>query len=131
MCSIPIFYCILTMVLNFAIYVIFSMFIFNSFYNYSRFSCFYMIFAGHLLVILFLFFLILIIFVVCSCQNSKNHFMQSLPLYTLCLFSILLHDDILGIEKPNIICSPTFDVDEFPGFLLYPSNFSIRHSRSA
>ena len=119
------------MVLNIAIYVIFSMFIFNSFYNYSRFLCFYMIFAVRLLVTSYFFFLILIIFVVYSCQNSKNLFMQSLPLYTLCLFSILLHDDILDIEKPNTICSPTFDVDEFSGFLLYPSNFSIRHSRSA
>ena len=80
----------------------------------------------------FIFFLFDINYLCCVLfQNSKNPFMQSLPLYTLCLFSILLHDDVLDIEKPNRICSPTFDVDEFSGFLLYPSNFSIRHSRSA
>ena len=34
--------------------------------------------------------------------------MQSLPLYTLFLFSILLNDDIVDIEKPDQMSSPTF-----------------------
>ena len=40
-------------------------------------------------------------------------FMQSLPLYTSCLFSMLLNDDIIDIEKPDGLCSLTFVVNEF------------------
>ena len=58
-------------------------------------------------------------------------FMQSLPLYTSCLCSMLLTDDIAGIEKPDGICSSTFVVDEFSGLFLYPSILSIKQSRSA
>ena len=42
-----------------------------------------------------------------------------------------LNDDIVDIEKPDGICSPTFVVDEFSGLFLHPSIFSIKHSRSA
>ena len=38
--------------------------------------------------------------------------MQSLPLYRFCLFSMLLNGDIVDIEKPGEICSPTFVVDD-------------------
>ena len=44
---------------------------------------------------------------------------------------MVLNDDIADIEKPDGICSPTFDVDEFPRFYLHPSISSIKHSRSA
>ena len=37
--------------------------------------------------------------------------MQSLPLYTSCLFSMLLNDDIVDIEKLDGMCLPTFVVD--------------------
>ena len=47
----------------------------------------------------------------CSLQDSQNFFMQSLPLHTSRLFSMLLNDDIVDIEQPDGICSPTFDVD--------------------
>ena len=60
----------------------------------------------------------------------KNLFAQSLTLYTSSLFSILLNDDTVAIEKPDGICSPTFSVDEFPELFLRPSIFSIRDSRS-
>ena len=66
-----------------------------------------------------------------SFKDSQNFFIQSLPLYTSCLFSMLLNDDIVDIEKPDGICSPTFDVDEFSGLFLHPSIFSIKHSRFA
>ena len=56
--------------------------------------------------------------------------MQSLPLYTSCLFSMLLND-IIDIEKPDGICSLTFVENEFCKLFLYPSVFSIIHSRSA
>ena len=41
---------------------------------------------------------------------------------------MLLHDDIVEIEKPSRICLPTFIVSEFSG---HPSIFSIKHLRSA
>ena len=54
--------------------------------------------------------------------------MQSLPLYTSCLFSIFLNDDIVDIEKPDGICSPTFGVDEFSKLFLQLSIFFIKQS---
>ena len=34
-----------------------------------------------------------------SIEDSENFFMQSLPLYTSCLFSMTLNDNIVDIEK--------------------------------
>ena len=62
---------------------------------------------------------------------SQNLFMQSLPLYTLCLFSMLLNESIVDIEKPDGICLLTFVVDGFSGLFLHSLIFSIIHSRSA
>ena len=64
-----------------------------------------------LITSLFLF-LKLIVFIERSLENSQNFFMQSLPLYTSCLFSMLLNEDILEIEKPDGIFSFTFVVDK-------------------
>ena len=72
-----------------------------------------MIPAALLLITSFLFFLKLNIFIACSLNDSQNFFMQSLPLYALYLFSMLLNDSIVDIEKPHGICSPTFVVNEF------------------
>ena len=47
------------------------------------------------------------------------------------LIFMLLKEDIVEIEKPDEICSLTFDVDEFSGLFVHPSIFSIIHSRSA
>ena len=57
--------------------------------------------------------------------------MQSLPLYTSYLFSMLLNYDITDFEKPDEICLLTFVVDEFSKkkIFLRPSIFSIIHSR--
>ena len=57
--------------------------------------------------------------------------MQSLPLYTSCLFSILLNEDIVSIERRDRICSLILVVDEFSGLSLHPSGFSIMHLRFA
>ena len=57
--------------------------------------------------------------------------MQSLSLYTSCLFSIFLNEDIVDTEKPDGVSSLTFAVDEYSGLLLHPSIFSTIHSRSA
>ena len=43
---------------------------------------------------------------------------------------MLLHDDIVDIEKQDGICSTAYVVDEFSGLFLYPLIFSIKHSRS-
>ena len=57
--------------------------------------------------------------------------MQSLPLYTLFLFSMLLNDDVADIETPDGISSTTFILDKFSGLLLRPSFFSVKLSTSA
>ena len=88
-----------------------------------------MICPAPLLIIYF--FLKLIIFIACSLKESENVFIQSLPLYISCLFSMLLNEDIADIEKPDGICSLTFVVDKFLGLFLHPSIFSIIHSRYA
>ena len=41
--------------------------------------------------------------------------MQSLRLYTPCLFSMLLNEDIVDIKKPDGICLLTFVTDGFSG----------------
>ena len=56
--------------------------------------------------------------------------MQSLPLYKLALFFMLLNDDIVDIEKPDGMFSPTFVVNQFSKLFLHPSIFSIKHLRS-
>ena len=65
----------------------------------------------------------------CSLKDLQMFF-QSLPLYTLCLFSMLLNDDIVNMEKPDGIYLLTFAVDEFSdnfyidqSFLLQKYNF--------
>ena len=38
---------------------------------------------------------------------------------------MFLSYDIVNIEKPNGICSPTFVVIEFSGLFLHPSSFLL------
>ena len=57
--------------------------------------------------------------------------MQSFTLYTLCLFSMLLNDDVVDIEKLYRICSLTFAVVGFSGVLSHSSIFSSVHATSA
>ena len=74
------------------------------------------------------FFLKLIISVVCSLEDSQSFFMQFLPLYTSCLFSMVLNVNISDIKKPGGTCLPTFVVDKVSELFLYPSVFSIKNS---
>ena len=67
----------------------------------------------------------------CSLKDSQNFFLQSLPLYTSSLFSMLLNEDIVYIEKSDRICSLTFVGDEILGLFLHPSICSIINSTSA
>ena len=50
--------------------------------------------------------------IACSLMDSQKFFIQSLPLYISCLFSMFLNDDIEDIVKPDEICSLTFVVDK-------------------
>ena len=59
----------------------------------------------------------------CFCKDSQNVIIQSLPLYTTCLFSMLLNDNSVDIEKPDELCSITFAVDQFSRLFLHPSTF--------
>ena len=56
--------------------------------------------------------------IACALKNSQNFFMQSLPLYMSCLFSMFLSDDIVDIEKPDGISSPN-DQDYFTSIYLF------------
>ena len=88
---------------------------------------FYMIPALCLLITFFFYFK-QIIFIACSLKDSKNFFVQSLPLYLPLLFSLLLDDHNVDNEKLDGICSPTF-IDDFPGLVLRPY-FFMKDSRS-
>ena len=44
---------------------------------------------------------------------------------------MLLNADIVDIEKPDGIYSPTFVLDEYLGLFLHPSIFSIKYLRPA
>ena len=72
------------------------------------------------------FFLKLIISIACPLKDSQSFFKQSLPLYTLCLFPMLLNDEIVDIEKSDATCWSTFVEDKFSGLFLHPSIFSIQ-----
>ena len=128
MCGISIFFCIMTMISNFMLFSIFQIFIFKFFFKsilifeFSYDSC-----CSFVNDFIF-FFLKLIVFIECFLNNSQNFFMKSLLLYVSCLFSMLLKSYIVDIEKPDGICSLSFDVDEFSGLFLHPSIFSIMHS---
>ena len=126
-----IFPCIMAMISNFAIFYLAHIRFQICLYRYNRLLHFHIITAALLLITSFFLFLKLIIFIVCSLKKLQNFFMQSLLLYTSCLFSMLLNDDIVDIEKPDGICSLTFVVDEFSALFLHPSIFFIKHSRSA
>ena len=69
-----------------------------------------MISAAFLLIISFFLFKICI---ACCPKNPQKLFMQSLHLYGSGLFSVLLNQDIVDIEKPDGIGLLTFVVDEF------------------
>ena len=67
----------------------------------------------------------MIILLACSLTDLQNFFMQSLPLETSCLFSMLLNDDIVDIEKTDGIHSFTFVIDEISRLFSHLSVFSI------
>ena len=119
MCTTSIFLCTMTMISNFTIFFNFQLFIFKYFQDKcNRFSHFHMIPAAHFLII---FFLNLVVVIACSLNSSQNFFIQSLRLYTLCLFSMLLNFEcttcslLLSIEEIKLIAivSPSLHVSDF------------------
>ena len=64
-----------------------------------------------------------------SLKDSQNlqMKMQSLPLYTPCLFYMILNYYFVDNEKSDGICSTNFVVDEFSRLFLNPSIFFIKH----
>ena len=42
-----------------------------------------------------------------------------------------LNDDVIKIEKPDEICSPSFGVNKFAELVLHSSVFSSKNSKSA
>ena len=119
MYSTPIFSCITIMVLTLRYVLSLAYLSSNISLQMLQILAFYRIPAA-LLLIIFFFFKKLIISSACYLKDSQNFFMQALPLYTSCLFSMLLDDDIVKTEKPDRIYSPTFAVDEFSGLFLHP-----------
>ena len=95
--------CIMRMISNFTIFFVLSMFIFKFFCE--EFLCdFCCCFVNE-----FIFsFLKLIIPI-----ESQNFLGHSLPLHRSCLFSMLLNDGTVDIEKPDGISSPTLVWDNF------------------
>ena len=55
----------------------------------------------------------------CSFKDSQNFFMQSFLLYTSCLFSMLLNDNIVGMKKSDGESSLNFVVNHFSGTFLH------------
>ena len=67
----------------------------------------------------------------CSLKDSQKFFVQYLSLFTLCLLSMFLNNDIVDIEKADGVCLLAFAVDNFSGLFLHSGIFSIIHLRSA
>ena len=88
--------CIMTMIPILTKFFIFSMFPFKYFItNITKFCIFYDFYCWFVNN-LFFSFLKLIISIVCSLKDLQNFFIQSLSLYTSCLFCMLLNDDIVS-----------------------------------
>ena len=83
-----------------------------------------MIPAGFLIVIPFFSFLKLIIFIACSLKGSEYFFIESLPLYSSCLCSMVLNEHVVHIEKPDEIF-PLTVVDKYSLLFFYLSIFLL------
>ena len=112
------------MVPSFAIFFIFTMFIIEFlFKNMTIVLHFSLIFTAPLLGTFFL-----INYFHCS-EGFAKRFDTVLTCVYICLFSILLIDDIVDIQKIDRICSTTFAADVFSGLFLNSSSFFTKHSR--
>ena len=126
MCSTSIFHFIMAMASTFRIFFFFgNIYFYISFLQICQVFAVRMIPAALLLTILIFFFLKLTAYIGRFLKNSQNFFIQSLPLYTSCLFSMLLNEHIVESEKPDEVCLLTFVPDEFLGLSLHSSSISL------
>ena len=81
-------------------FVIFQIYVLKIFlHKYNRFVHFRKIPAALCLITSFFSFLKLILFIACSLKDSLNFFIQSLPVHTSKLFSMLLNEDIVDMSR--------------------------------
>ena len=113
------------MVCNFTVSCTFYILIFKVFFTNITDYCIFIKFLLFFVNNFTFFFLKLSISIACSLMDSKNIFIQSLSLCTLCLFSILLNEDIVDIEKPDRIFSITFVMDKFSGLFYIQQSFLL------
>ena len=90
---------------------------------------FHMILPALLLMTSFFPFLRLIIFIAGSLNDSQNFFHVIFTSIYIIRIAYALNDDIVDIEKPDIICLLTFVVDKLSGLFSHPSIFSMKHPR--
>ena len=141
MFSASVFTCIITMVFNFTIVFIISVFMFKPFFANMTVNLIKIWFV--LLVCLwypFLFFNVSYLQCVLPYGFAKL-LMQFSPLYTSCFFLCYLYTSCLFSMSSNVhivdieclqgICSHTFVVHDFSGLFSDPSTFLIKGSRSA
>ena len=131
LCAAPLYFaCKMAMISSFTILLVFQIFIFNFFYKMQQIFAFLCDSCYTFVNDFILFFLKLIIFIACSLKNSPNIFIKSLPQCTSCLFSIILNEDIVDIEKT---CCNMFAYFCYEWILriIFTSIFSVKHSRSA
>ena len=93
-CSTSMFPSIMAMVPSFKIFFIFSISIFKFFFINTTIFAFWHDFCCLFVDEFISFFKKIIISIMCSLKDSQNFFMQSLPLYKSCLFSMLVNGDI-------------------------------------
>ena len=133
MCSTSMFTCIMAMVPSFLIF--FSIFIFKLFFTIiTDFWIFIWFSCSYLLITSLFFILKLIIFFACSLKDSQNFFMQFPPLYTSCLFSMSLNDDIQYLKNLKNLkeCVHLLLLQmTFQDYFCIHSFFIIKGSRSA
>ena len=106
-----IFSCIMAVISNFTNFYNFKIFIFNFFFFFTffLFVCFFFFAFSYDFCYSFVnkfifFFLKSINLITCFLKNSQSFLIQSLPLFTSRLLSMLLNEDIVVIEKPDGIC---------------------------
>ena len=118
MCSTSVFTSIVTMVPDFAIVFVIGVLLYKlCFWKYTRFFVFSYDSSCSFVSAIIFFFSKLIIFIVHSLKDSQNFFVQSSP-NTSCLFfihhaSTPANVDIMDIDYPQGICSPTVVKDDF------------------
>ena len=116
-----VFPCIMTMISDFSIIYIFSVFLDSFTKNVTFFCIFLWFYLFFLLAVTFFSFQNQLYFFACSFKESLNFFIQSFLWYKVCLFSIWSNRQVVDIKYAQGICSPISVVEEFLGLFLHAS----------